>query len=192
MKYSTKRTRKSISKKPILLVIIAAVLIIGVFIAYKSQRNANQPASGADTTSVEKIDLSPPTQEELKETADHKENLGSTPSTNTPPAAQPGGRNAVKPVITFADQTNNNTSLEVSSFIPSVVEEGGECTFTATKDSQTVTKKLGTLRSASSTSCKNFVIPSSEFAAKGSWKITVAYSSSVSYGVSDTSTVEIN
>lgn len=190
MKYRTSKNKSSINKTLIYLLLLSVLLVSGGIFAYN--RINNKPVKGSNPQGLQQADLSPPTKKELQDTAAHKDNLGNDPTSNTTPTSQPDGRKSVKPLITYARQTDNKNDIEVSSYVPGIVEQTGTCTLTASKDGQKVIRDVTILRSATSTNCRNFMIPTADFPLKGIWQITVTFSSNSSYGNSDVSNLEVN
>ncbi len=173
-------------KSVIYLIIMVLVLLGGSAVAYnKYYRN---PDSGSDQNNGDNanINFSPPTNEEKKETEEHKEEIANPPAPVPNPTPGPSPQlKAVTPIITSWGTNSNNNGYIVSAFIPGIVENGGTCTLKATLGANTpITKTTSAENDASSTTCSNFLLSRSDFLAAGNWSVKVSYSSSTSSGTS--------
>lgn len=179
------------SKSLLLITLIAAAVIIGGLWLW--QRSLNQDQVAQTTTNEpgdtdSSMNLDPPTEAEKNATEQHKDELAKqqASSNNSSNATNPA---PVTPIITSAGQFSNN--IEVSSFVPGIVESGGTCITKFTKGEQVVTKNTAALPDATTTRCPNLTIPKSEFPELGSWQVVVSYSSGKSIGKSETKVIEI-
>lgn len=170
-----KKTNTGKLNKNLLLVLLGLVIIVIVASGtwyWNAQNNKQQPAQSDNT---EKINLDPPTEEELKETEEHKKNLGD--SANNPDLpTDANGKKIVTPVITTV------TASQVNAFVPGVFEEGGTCTATLTKAGQTITASSTAFQNVSYTSCAPIALTAQ--ASPGTWSAVITYSSSTSQGSS--------
>lgn len=168
-----------LSKRPLLVVGVALALLIGGGLIYNQLRGsqyANEP-SASDTQSGDYVNLNPPTEQEKQDAEENKKALAEEPS---PPAPTSNGKKQVNPEITYADHS------EVRAYVPGIFEEGGTCTATATKGTQTETASSKGFKNVSYTQCEpiEWSLPS------GVWSVVVSYSSSTAQGKSEPIDVE--
>lgn len=177
------------TKKSLIIGTVLALVIAGggVF-AYQQTRpdNPNKVSENPEATAQndDEINLDPATDEEKKETEQHKDELVKQ---NEQP--QPGGNKSVTPTIVDASQYGQE--IEVRALISGVYEEGGICKATFTKGSQTVSKQSTGFKDATTTTCTPMTIPRSEFPTTGDWSVTLTYTSGTSTGTSASKTVRI-
>jgi hypothetical protein len=142
---------------------IGVVLLI-ILLATSSKKTA----SAADQ-STSHTDLSPATAQDKKEVEQHKDDLAKQQGQQAPTPAS----SSVVPVITFS---RGSQTLEVGSYVPGIVEDGGTCKLTAVKASTTVISQSTGVRNATNTNC-TFSVQRSKFPTSGDWIITVSYAS---------------
>jgi hypothetical protein len=80
-------------------------------------------------------------------------------------------------VISVAGVDVDGQHVSVSGYVSGIVEDGGVCTFTFTGVEAERTVTNASVANVSTTSCGLVQIPTSELA-RGSWQITLSYSSS--------------
>lgn len=165
-----KITRKSHLRRRFIALAILLLLFGGGYIVYKRNADRQPATSVSDTQEGPKIDLSPPTEADKQQVEEHKDDLAqqqeqSNQNTNS-------SQKTVTPVITSVSRDR------VSGYIPGVVEDGGTCTITLVKGSETVTKTSAGFINASYTSCTPFSVS----LASGKWKVTLEYSSQKAKG----------
>ncbi|HLG91154.1 MAG TPA: hypothetical protein VI336_03305 [Candidatus Saccharimonadales bacterium] len=165
-----------LTKRPLLTLGVVLALLIGGGLAYaqlKDNQPANQPAGASDNQSDGYINLNPPTEQDKQDAEANKKSLAEDrPS----PAPSSNGKKEVTPIITSV------SSSEVKAYVPGIFEDGGKCTATATRGSQTETASSNGFADVSKTSCaplKNLSIPGA------GWSVVVSYSSSTSQGKSE-------
>lgn len=129
------------------------------------------------------INYNPPTQTELKETEQHKDDLVKR-SQNTENSSQNSGsvKKNVNPVITSASVEGD--SVVIASFVEGIFEEGGTCTVRLTQGTNVASKQVEAIPNVSTTSCKRVTFSRSELSGSGTWTATVTYESSSSKGIS--------
>jgi len=178
------------TKKSLIIGAVLALVIAGggVF-AYQQTRpdNPRKVSENPESTAQneDEINLDPATDEEKKETDQHKDELVKQ---NEQP--QPGGGNkSVTPSIVDASQYGQQ--VEVRALVSGVYEEGGTCKATFTKSGQTVSKQSAGFKDATTTTCTPMTIPRAEFPSAGDWSVTVTYTSGSSTGTSASKTVRI-
>lgn len=153
----------------ITLTILISVLVWFFFIRNNEGNKSEQPNGNSGESTV---NLNPPTEEELSETEEFKENLS-----NQPKSTDNGSTKNVTPVITYADDK------EVNAYISGIFEEGGICTANLSKGSEKITKTSKGFQNVSYTSCIPILLDGS--LSSGEWSVTVSYKSSNSEGISE-------
>lgn len=164
---------------------IALVLIlIGGGIAYwQNNQNNEQPPQPTSSDTKEDIDLSPPSQEELKSTQEHKKDLGDqTDETKQNPSS------SIKPLITSYGVYSG--SVEVGSRVPDVFETDGICTLKLSKSGKVVSKSRKAKQNVSEMSCGFISIPTTQLSS-GVWSATISYNSPAVSGTSDAVKVRV-
>lgn len=185
---------KKVRSRKFLYILLAAIVVallagFGVwrFVAHKDNNDSkmkNTSASKSGSGDNEPtVNYDPPTPQDKTENDQHKDELVQQQQQTPPPSSN------VTPIITSYGQYNGN--IEVSSIVPSIIEDGGTCTLTATMGSNKVTKQTTAIRNAQDTTCPTFTIPRSEFAAPGNWTINVKYSSAKYSGTSEAKTIKV-
>src|SRR3989344_1064338 len=165
-----------LTKRTLLLIGVALVLLIGGGFAYaqfRDEQPSDQPV--VDDTSEQNddyINLNPPTEEEKQETEANKKALAED-RPSPPPTSN--GKKQVTPVITSVD------GGKVYAYVPGIFEDGGTCKATATKGSQTKPAQSTAFANVSDTSCA----PISISLSGSGWSVVVSYSSSTSQGQSE-------
>ncbi|MDB5162034.1 MAG: hypothetical protein JWM52_542 [Candidatus Saccharibacteria bacterium] len=177
---------KSSPKKRIAMVITSLVVLAGVafliFFYLLGANKSSQPNgdTNSSTRSTNDVDYSGPSSEDVSNSQNGKKSGENSATTLT---------ENVMVGITFADVTGSN--LEVRAFTPSVIEGDGTCTAVLTKNNETVKKSSPAFIDASSSQCRPIYIDVGEFHSKGTWKLTVEYSSPTHKGVSESSEVTV-
>jgi len=181
-KYSANRGKSSFLRRNLKLLSvigIVALLVIGsaLYITLNN-RNDSQDNAQQTTSNSSKVNLDPPTEQELTETDQHKDDLAN--QNPTPPTPIPGTKKSVQPIISYADKTT------VNAYVPGIFEDGGVCTATFTQGSQTVSKTSEGFQNASYTQCAPF----NSNLGSGEWSVTVKYSSTNAEGSSTASNIK--
>lgn len=141
------------------------------------------------------INYDPPTETEITETNQHKNDLAEKINEDGTNQEQPDvnlndSKRGVTPIISFSGQSSAGSDLELNGYVPGVVEKNGKCTARLTKGNKTVEETKVALDDAQSTSCGLIVIPRNELSA-GNWSLLLIYNSPSSTGSSETVTVTI-
>jgi cytoskeletal protein RodZ len=193
MRRYQKQTRTTKKWPRMLIAIIVCLLILGgigfavwKYFDRRNDQQASQRNSQKTVDSTPKINLNPATPDDKKANDAHKDELVKQSEQEAQPTP-PGGN--VTPLITDASQYGD--SVEISAFVPSIIEDGGKCVLTATLNSYKITRETAALRNAKNTICPTFAVPRNQFSAAGTWKVTVAYSSASHTGVSEAKALEI-
>lgn len=169
---------------PVIVLVLLGLALAGYFAFGQNNSQMDSP----ETAASEPINFDPPTateQQDAEETKDRivseQENSSSTPNPGQPQS--PGSKKGVTPTITEASRS------VVKVYVTGIFEEGGTCTATFTKGSQTLTKSSDGFQNASYTQCAPIEL-SGNFLSSGKWSVTVKYSSSVSEGTSEVQYIE--
>jgi hypothetical protein len=175
-----RRVFKGLTKKTAFFVILAGLLVAGVlyFTVLKDDSNqtVNKPittkSSGSDETS-----LSPPTQTEKQQAEANKEQIIKRDEQLNKPSPTPQAASGLRQVnITIADISSDRVAASVGG----VVEDGGKCTATAIKGSQTLTQTSEGFKNNSYTQCT--VEWGDNTLDKGEWTVTLSYKSTTAEG----------
>jgi hypothetical protein len=163
--------------------IIAGTIAAVVFIM---QRDHPAKQSSNKDTGQSKVDYGPATE-------DQKHPAGVDIDKNGPPPdqgsqAQPGQKRTVSVVITTWAQKHGD--LTVNGYVDNVVEDGGTCTLTLSKDNITKSASRPAQPNATNTTCGENDIPLTSLS-PGTWQATLSYSSDLSNGVSKSVPVEV-
>lgn len=156
------------------------VILVGGVLGYAAFKDTPPAATTSSSGSQENtsVNLGPPSEAEKRETEAYKRSLADEP-TNTPPSSATG-KNQVAPIITSGD------SSYLRAYINGIVEDGGTCSATFTKGSETVTRTAAGFVDVSKTVC----VVSTNLSA-GNWSVILSYSSSQSEGKSQPYSLEI-
>lgn len=181
-----KRSHQRI-RKPIIIAGLAILLLTagtGTYLYKRRQNNTVVPVMGAtpsNSSNNKEVNLEPPTAADKTANEKHKNELvkdqSATP-TNT------NGKIKVTPTITYVNRTT------VGAYIVGVFENGGTCTATLTQGSQTIVKTSTGFQNASYTQCAPISLVGAN-PGKGTWAVTVSYTSSSAEGQSGSQTIEL-
>ena len=178
----TKKVHRSSSKNKLLLRLVLGVLVILVaatiyYFFIKSGTDASE------VRPVNTVDYSSPTEEEIKETEDFKQKQQAENNRLVPPSPN------VTPIISYVGQYD--AAIEASGFVSSILEDGGTCTLTVTKNDVKISKSVSAQRDAQTTKCDLFMFPAKELIVKGEWSATITYESASSSGTSEPMKFEV-
>ncbi len=96
---------------------------------------------------------------------------------------------SVTPILSRWD--GGTDPVEVAGYVQGVFEDGGTCTYTFTKDSQSFSRTSVGFQDATHTSCAPVDISKSSFPQTGTWQVTLKYKSSTSVGTSNSQSFDI-
>lgn len=174
MTKNTSHQSNGFTKKRLLIMILVIGVISGGLFFAKTRSTENQNTTNKPARDSAGTNLAPPTEEEKAETEAYKKELGqSAQPTNT----SENGKKQVTPFITGADKQ------EISAYVSGIIEEGGTCTATLTKDGKTLTKTSKGFGNVSYTSCEPIDVSGS--LENGNWSVVVSYSSGTTDGKSE-------
>lgn len=178
------KAKKQLPQKMLVLAAVAALVLAGGAFAWYRHSHKTTPAPVSQGTP--KIDMSPATPAEVKDSDSHKV---ADPTPTTPSQTPPATKQSVTPVVVGAGQTGQQVS--VRSYVSGVVENGGTCTFTFTNGSASFTKTVTGDADATTTKCPNLTLDTAAFSVKGQWSVKVSYTSTTSQGESSAITFEV-
>jgi hypothetical protein len=92
--------------------------------------------------------------------------------------------------VTDAIWNSGTKSVEIGSFVQGVVESGGTCTVTMTKDGKTASASGAAEEGATTTWCGVIAVPASQLSS-GRWSAVVTYKSASTHGSSDPKQVTV-
>jgi hypothetical protein len=177
-------TRKTL----IIGTVLALVLAGGGVLAYQQTRSDNNPQQVSEnpestTQNDDEINLDPPTEQEKKETEQHKDDLAKQNE------QQPGGN--TKATVTIIDASQYGQTIEVRAMISGVYEDGGTCKATFTQGSASLSKQSTGFKDATTTTCIPMTITRSDFPSAGDWTVVVTYTSAAANGTSGSKTMRV-
>lgn len=181
MRLTTSEKSKNTKQRTAIFLILVSILLAlvgtGIFLYSNGYWDSNKTVDGTN--------YGPPTQEEKdagntqKETNLEREE-GKTQTTKLTAS------------IFVVDANQYSDTVEVSAYIPTVIEDGGICKATFTNKSfSNVTGSSEGRRDAQTTQCNTIRIPRSSFGGNGTWSMTLTYESSTSSGNSSVTNVTI-
>lgn len=182
---------KNVSKK-IILVALAVILVIafGVYYLLDRKNNSEQAVENpGQNQQQEDINFNPPTPEDAQRAEENKEQIIQGQQNTPVGQTTPDGKKSVKPTITYAGQYGDQ--VEVGAYVSGVLEDFGVCKAIFQKGSEAMTVQVEAVRGASSMDCPVMGVPVNELKQKGTWSVTVSYSSTSASGVSDSRQLEV-
>jgi hypothetical protein len=178
MSSSANRNIKSriLSRKALLIAVAVLIILVagGWGYARWGDNESSKPTAEDSQGSGDYVNNNPPTDEELQETEQNKQSIIEQSSSNI--------SGAITPIITSASRS------EVRAYVSGVFEDGGTCTATATKGSQTRTASSEGIADVNKTTCRPMDF--SPALTSGSWSVTVTYNSAKGTGKSDVWEIE--
>ncbi len=148
---------------------VLVVLAIGVFVVVAGAPTTAPSATPTPTPSGSAVPTADP-----DDAAGIPEDPGASPAP-APPAEEPG-TGTVGVVIVYAAWDAASDSLDVSTFVEDVVEDGGTCVLTARGANGTITREGAAMADATTTACPRLSVPGEELVA-GSYEVVVSYRS---------------
>lgn len=171
--------------------VIVAVLLVGGGLAYWQRDtisgwfNQSSESTDSDNSSSGSSDSN---NSDMPDTDYDGTSSNNDSSSDGSSSSSSDGIKQANVIINDASQYDSN--VEVRSYVEGVVESNGTCTVTFKKGNQSVTKTTELLTNPSYTTCATVSVPVSEFPSKGTWQVTVDYSSAT-YKGSATKNVEV-
>lgn len=138
------------------------------------------------------INYNPPTENEIKDGQDAKQNMpeGSKGEKSDEVTRPSDGVNKKEVSVGISIADVIGSSLEVRAFTPNMIDGSGECTVFLTRNGVTLSRKSGAFIDTSTTQCGNISIPVAELS-KGTWQVWVEFSAPNAQGVSERTEVTI-
>lgn len=176
----------------IVLTVIGTILLIcGTYFVQKRFRdNNNLSTTNNGQTTEAKINLDPPTQEDIYRAESNKDRLTDQQATPSPTSGDTVGLKTVKPIITYAGQYAGD--IQVGAYVSGVLDRAGTCRTDLTQDNFKLTNLVNAITDASSMSCPEMAFQVSDLPRKGDWTVTVTYTSVTGTGVSDAKQIKVN
>lgn len=171
------------NRKKIALILTALILTAGLIGGGLYIRNRRGQKS-ADTPRVATINYAPATPAEKQQVNDTKDKIVADQNKAKEAPQATGTKKSVTPTIT-------NTTGSISAYVMGVFEEGGTCTATFVKSGETLSKSSVGFQNASYTQCSPIPLESG-YLSKGTWTVTVSYSSAAAEGTSLSKNFEVN
>ena len=172
--------RSQSSKKPLILIVsIAAVLVIGSFIAVRAyQSNTDQSTDQTPSITDEASEEQRSQGNEIKDNSVNDEKLSGSDQPSDP-VVDPNGKELVEVNITSVQKIDDAVRVNV---LISNLDQSGSCDLKVTSLTGDIlfTATSGVQALANTSTCKGFDIPSSSLS-KG-YSITVIFSSGDKYG----------
>ena len=106
------------------------------------------------------------------------------------PAPTAAAGEDVTPQLTYYGWNADIPGVEAGGIVLGIVESGGTCTLTMTRDTTTVDISVEAVDNVSSTSCPAMTVPGDRLE-PGSWQATLSYESGTSQGVGDAVEVDV-
>lgn len=170
---------KNIKNKKILATILILVIAVSIFFANQFLHNDANPIIPEIDENLNGINYNPPTAEEQKETEAHKNQIADSMSrTNSV-----DNKKNVPVVITYWGINEDNKTFESSAYA-NTLATSGTCTMTLNKGFESASVTIDALPNVSTMSCGDLSIDLSELS-KGTWQMTVTYSSDESRGTAN-------
>lgn len=161
---------------------LAILLALGAVITWFVIKNKPDPTtttSNIDEIS-EKINYSPPTEQESSDTDRVKDEVSSQKDSQTTTSTDYSKTKTVEVVITNWGQSDSGTRFEVGAYAQ-VLESDGKCKLTMKKGSTTLSGTSAAIQNPSTMSCGELAVDYSKVT-PGTWTTTVSYTSSKSNG----------
>lgn len=178
------RTKKR--NKVLKSLLLASLILVAASAGFwgVTRLNSDGPKS-SPTKGASNVDLSPATEEEIKDSEQHKD-----AAVNNEDIKISSSKRKIQPVIVDAGQYGNQ--IEVRSYISGIVESGGVCTATFTHGTSTFTRQSTGTSDATTTLCPKITLQKEDFPVSGTWSVTIAYLSNAAYGNSSNKSFEVN
>ncbi|NTU72760.1 hypothetical protein HGB07_01125 [Candidatus Roizmanbacteria bacterium] len=176
------RIQKSLKSRPFILGIIVFFILITLAIFFYINRASNTKADTTtqrldNTTNVDSINLTPPSQEE--------QDNGNSAKKQSVETNDSGANNSLSSATISVTSSNQTDSyLQIRTQI-NRIESNGTCSLIMTKDSSnSIYRTVNTQALASTSTCMGFNIPLSDLS-PGQWKVHLVYTGSLSSGFVD-------
>lgn len=171
-----KKNKKLLTITITLLFVAALVCSLIWFLNYKnsSKISTKSPTGG--------INYSPATKDDLSRAEANKQRIIQEQNSSKQNSSSSSSLKTVTPLITYAGVYGDQ--VQIGARVNGIVESGGLCEATITKDGKSLTKTVSSVTDVSSTGCPEMSFQISGLPSKGDWSISVKYTSSTSSGTS--------
>jgi hypothetical protein len=161
----------------------------GLGLAMASQNG--DPGAGASTPSgtVSTAPSAPATDAGTSRASSSAPSAATSSATTSAAPSSAGQGSPVQVVLGYAGWEPGG-NVEVGGFVASVVEVGGTCTVTLTRDGRQVEATRPAEPDATTTNCGLLVVPDDQLT-PGDWQATLSYRSTTSYGTSQPTLVTV-
>jgi hypothetical protein len=131
----------------------------------------NSSSISQENNGQDEINLNPPTEDELQAVEDNKIKISDEIDKEQNTSSEPteGNKTTVKPIIGYIEV--GDEQIRANGFISTMIEEGGTCTLTLRKGTQTAQTSTTSLADAQSTICGLIQINKTEVN-NGEWTAT--------------------
>lgn len=178
-----------LNRKALIVGVLMVILIVGVLQLSGTVKFFGNDSTIKDRPGVGEINYDPPTDQEIEETQENKQNVIDRVEQEKNPPSSPSNK-SVTPVLSFWGQDPDTKNVEASGFISEIYEDGGICTLTLKMSGGAVTKSGSAIKDVNRTSCTPISIARTELR-PGQWEITLSYKSSSSSGTSVARMLEV-
>lgn len=178
------RKKKKFLNRRLSQVLLLLVLIAIIGLGY---HHYHKKSDTLTTSSGASVNLSAPT---ASDKAAVNENKGRLSTNKDGSAVSNTSAGSTEVNITYAGLNQANSNVEVSAYMPSVLEDGGKCILTMTQGANAVTRQSAAYADVNHTTCTSFSIPRSNFSS-GVWIVKVSYSSPRSSGESPSTSLTL-
>lgn len=172
----------SSSRTPMILVTALAVTFGIAACGDETSPTGSKPSATVSETPEPSTDSS--TEPESEHTPTNTPSDEETGATDAPASDPPVNLELVLPQLSYAGPGASEGTIDISGFVPVIIEDDGECAFGLTSGSRTVSKTSAGLADAASTTCGQVTVPVSELGS-GTWTVTLKYTSDAYSGLSE-------
>jgi hypothetical protein len=185
MKIQKKKTSKTVA----IVVLVVAFILAGGATYWYLDTNGFFDHSNKETQN-EKTDDTTDAQADKNTSSDDISNDENKGQDNKPPTpVDDSGKKVAQ--INIVDASQYDDIFEVRAGVTNLTEEGGQCEFTFTRNSDTLTYDSKASFTGTNVNCETLDVPVSDFPSKGEWQMVVKYTSSVSAGASQSRKVVV-
>ncbi len=195
IKMKSRLSRKN-SRRKVLIILVCTLLLASILFMLEKTAIINLYERPRDTdtsaSTGNPIGYGPPTAEDLEAVEKNKDRLideQERAQNQNSQTLQTGDRIKVTPMIGYIE--SDTRGVRANGFISTMIEEGGTCTFTLSRQGTAVEASHESLADAQSTVCGLMEIGMSRLS-PGNWTATISYSSDRYAGVSEEKMITVN
>jgi hypothetical protein len=189
MSYQIKNSSRKRNKTLLIVAVITLLILLSgayYFLVIRNNKSVDPPKPDSAT---QELNLNPPTEAELNETEQFKQNLANNSQSSSDSDKSSDGLKPVTPVIGYLQQSENK-NIESNGYISGITEAGGTCTLILEKNGVKVTESRQAMMDAQGMICGHMVISRAKLS-EGEWKAHISYASSTSKGSSEERKIEV-